>query len=104
MEAAGGVNNAYTNSDVTVYTDWFPRSALETIFQIEASRFGGLEFIPATVESERNVVLSERRSSTDDQNQWFQEQEFFRFCYHFALENALNHTPKMQNYVALFRR
>ena len=71
MEAAGGVNNAYTNSDVTVYTDWFPRSALETIFQIEASRFGGLEFIPATVESERNVVLSERRSSTDDQNQWF---------------------------------
>ena len=71
MEAAGGVNNAYTNSDVTVYTDWFPRSALETIFRIEANRFARLEFVPELVESERGVVTSERRSTTDDQNQWF---------------------------------
>src|SRR5437867_7080304 len=35
MEAAGGSNNAYTNNDVTVYQDWFPRSALETIFDLE---------------------------------------------------------------------
>jgi zinc protease len=71
MEAAGGVNNAYTNSDVTVYTDWFPRSALETIFRLESDRFARLEFVPELVESERGVVTSERRSSTDDQNQWF---------------------------------
>ena len=71
MEAAGGVNNAYTNSDVTVYTDWFPRSALETIFRLESDRFARLEFVPELVESERGVVVSERRSSTDDQNQWF---------------------------------
>ena len=50
MEAAGGVNNAYTNSDVTVYTDWFPRTALETIFMIEADRFARLEFVPELVE------------------------------------------------------
>src|SRR5574342_418057 len=29
MEGAGGSNNAYTTNDVTVYQDWFPRSALE---------------------------------------------------------------------------
>jgi zinc protease len=71
MEAAGGVNNAYTNSDVTVYMDWFPRAALETIFRIESDRFARLEFEPDLVESERQVVLSERRSSVDDQNEWF---------------------------------
>src|SRR3954454_18305197 len=36
MEAAGGSNNAYTNRDVTVYQDWFPNSALELIFDLEA--------------------------------------------------------------------
>jgi len=28
--------------------------------------------------------------------------DFFRFAYHFAVENAPQHLPKMQNYVALF--
>lgn len=28
--------------------------------------------------------------------------DFFRFAYHYAVENAPNHLPKMQNYVALF--
>src|ERR1035438_258240 len=31
MEANGGANNAYTTRDVTVYQDWFPRSALPLI-------------------------------------------------------------------------
>ncbi len=38
MEAAGGSNNAYTSNDVTVYQDWFPRSALDLIFDLEADR------------------------------------------------------------------
>src|SRR3954468_24924752 len=29
MDDNGGSNNAYTSNDVTVYTDWFPSSALE---------------------------------------------------------------------------
>lgn len=33
---------------------------------------------------------------------WFEKESFFRFCYHYALENAPNHNQKMQNYVALF--
>lgn len=28
--------------------------------------------------------------------------DFFRFAYHFAVENASNHYPKMQNYVAIY--
>jgi zinc protease len=68
MEAAGGRNNAYTSSDVTVYTDWFPRSALETIFEIEADRFQNLELYEEVVQSEREVVYSERRSAIDNNN------------------------------------
>jgi len=68
MEAAGGANNAYTSSDLTVYMDWFPVSALETIFEIEADRFQNLETYADAVQSEREVVSSERRSRVDNDN------------------------------------
>ena len=68
MEAAGGHNNAYTSSDVTVYQDWFPRSALETIFELEGDRFENLAIVPDVFEGERKVVYSERRSGIDDDN------------------------------------
>ena len=35
-------------------------------------------------------------------DEWFKTVSFFRFCYHYALENAPNHNTKMQNYVALY--
>ena len=68
MEAAGGQNNAYTSNDITVYQDWFPRSALETIFEIEAERLQNLEFDPEAIESERGVISSERRTTVDNNN------------------------------------
>ncbi len=68
MEAAGGSNNASTSNDLTIYTDWFPTSALETIFDLEGDRMANLAFDPKVVESERGVVYSERRSSVDNDN------------------------------------
>src|SRR5882724_4478201 len=68
MEAAGGANNAYTNNDVTVYQDWFPHSALDLIFDIEADRIENLAFDPKMIASEREVVASERRTSVDSDN------------------------------------
>ena len=68
MEAAGGANNAYTSSDVTVYQNWFPRSALEIIFELEADRLENLTTDPEVFESERGVVYSERRTAVDDNN------------------------------------
>ena len=68
MEAAGGSNNAYTSNDLTVYQDWFPRSALKTIFELEADRLQNLAIDPDVVESERNVVYSERRLRIDNDN------------------------------------
>ena len=68
MEANGGSNNAYTTQNVTVYQDWFPFSALELIFDLEADRIANLSFDPKVVESERGVVANERRVSVDNSN------------------------------------
>jgi len=68
MEAAGGQNNAYTSNDVTVYQDWFPRSALEVVFELEAERLQDLRIDPETVETERGVIISERRTTVDNNN------------------------------------
>src|SRR5580658_4516516 len=68
MEKNGGNNNAYTTEDDTVYTDWFPRGALELMMEMEADRIRDLAFDPKIIESERGVVYSERRSSVDNNN------------------------------------
>jgi zinc protease len=68
MEKNGGSNNAYTSNDVTVYTDWFPSSALDLMFDMEADRIGDLAFDPKMIASERGVVYSERRTSVDNNN------------------------------------
>ncbi|WP_221390727.1 pitrilysin family protein [Dyadobacter sp. NIV53] len=68
MEANGGSNNAYTTENVTVYTDWFQKDALETIFKLESDRIADLSIDPKMVESERGVVLSERSTGLENSN------------------------------------
>ena len=81
MEAAGGSNNAYTSKDLTVYMDWFPRSALETVFELEADRLMNLAIDPDVVESERSTVYSERRQSYDDDNDGQLYEQMFANAY-----------------------
>ncbi|WP_218110290.1 M16 family metallopeptidase [Oligoflexus tunisiensis] len=66
MEASGGSNNAYTTANVTVYTNWFTASALQTVFDLEADRIANLEIDDKKLESERGVVLSERSTSLEN--------------------------------------
>ncbi|MCU0645671.1 MAG: insulinase family protein [bacterium] len=68
MEANGGSNNAYTSENVTVYMNWFPTSAMELIFDLEADRIGHLALDDKMVESERGVVLSERITGMENSN------------------------------------
>ena len=68
MEAAGGANNAYTSKDLTVYMNWFPVSALETIIELEADRLQNLAFDRDMIESERSVISSERQAGVDNEN------------------------------------
>ncbi len=68
MEAAGGSNNAYTTKNMTVYTDLFPSSSIETIFKLEADRICCLDFNEKMIESERGVILSERSTGLENSN------------------------------------
>jgi zinc protease len=81
MEASGGSNNAYTSRDLTVYQDWFPKSATELIFDLESDRIASLSFDPKIIESERGVVASERRSSVDNDNFGILFEQLFSSAY-----------------------
>ena len=81
MEANGGSNNAYTTQNVTVYQDWFPRSALELIFDIEADRIRDLSFDAEKIKSERGVVASERRTSVDASNSGILDEQLWATAY-----------------------
>src|SRR3990172_9188610 len=70
MEANGGANNAYTSENVTVYTDWFPSSSIEVMFDLEADRIASLNFDNKMIESERGVVLSERSTGLENRPLW----------------------------------
>src|SRR5438094_1503262 len=81
MEANGAANNAYTTQNVTVYQDWFPRSALNLIFDIEADRIQNLSFDPKKIASEREVVASERRTSVDANNEGILDEQLWATAY-----------------------
>ena len=90
MELNGGANNAYTREDVTVYTDWFPASATETMFDLEGDRISSLSIDPKMVESERGVVLSERSTGLENSpwqllTQSVQAQAFLEHPYHWPV-------------------
>lgn len=75
MEANGGANNAYTSQDVTVYQDWFARDALELILRMESDRICCLSFDSTSVEAERGVVYSERRTGVDNSGRGFLDEQ-----------------------------
>ncbi len=61
IEGNGGSTNAYTTNDLTVYHENMPSSTLEMIMDMEADRMVNLTLDPVTFESERQVVLEERK-------------------------------------------
>jgi len=62
----GGRINAYTNRDVTVYHEDVTAESLPLVIDLEAERFANLDISASTLESEREVVLEERRLRTED--------------------------------------
>jgi zinc protease len=62
----GGRINAYTNRDVTVYHEDVTSESLPLVIDLEAERFANLSITHDTLQSEREVVLEERRLRTED--------------------------------------
>jgi zinc protease len=61
-EDVGGMNNAYTHPDRTVYYEIVPSNYLQTLLWAEGERLGSLKIDDDTFKSERDVVKEEYRS------------------------------------------
>jgi zinc protease len=61
----GGQDNAYTSRDVTAYYQHVEASRLPLVAMMEADRMAGPLFPLGELESERQVVLEERRQRTE---------------------------------------
>lgn len=81
MEAAGGETNAATWVDWTYYKDNLPASRLELAVRLEADRMQHLTLTDAQVESEREVVMNERRFRVEDDVEGFLSEELFRLAF-----------------------
>ncbi len=65
LASKGGLNNAFTTEDFTVYTDYIVPQALKETLKLEVDRFTELVIRPDLFELERAVVLEERSLRVD---------------------------------------
>ena len=66
VERNGGQDNAFTSQDVTSYYVDIAADKLELVLGLEADRMHNLLLDPKVVDSEREVVIEERRMRTED--------------------------------------
>jgi zinc protease len=67
ISAVGGLANAYTTEDVTVFWETLPAQYLPLALWLEADRMASLRIDRPTFEREREVVEEERRMRIDNQ-------------------------------------
>ncbi len=64
---AGGIDNAYTTEDATVFWETFPSNLLPVVLWLEADRMRNLDISDRVFNNERQVVEEERRLRFDNQ-------------------------------------
>jgi zinc protease len=67
ITSGGGNNNGSTRPDFTNYIETAPSSALESILWLEADRMTTLDFNPATLKNQQDVVKEEIRVNVQNQ-------------------------------------
>lgn len=84
VRALGGNDNAFTSQDYTAYYQSIATEHLETVMTMEADRMRGLAPPPEEVESERLVILEERRQRTENnpQNHFAEQMQYALFANH----------------------
>ncbi len=63
IEMAGGMNNAFTNTDITNYYIVIPKDNIEIAFWVESDRMLGLIFSEDRLDVQRKVVVEEFKQS-----------------------------------------
>jgi zinc protease len=66
IEQNGGQNNAFTTQDVTSYYENIAADRINLVIDLEADRMQNLLLDPKEIDSERQVVIEERRTRTED--------------------------------------
>jgi zinc protease len=66
VERNGGQDNAFTSQDVTSYYVNLAADRLDLVLELEADRMNHLLLDPKVIASERQVVIEERRTRTED--------------------------------------
>ena len=66
VEENGGQDNAFTSQDVTSYYVDIAADKLDLVLDLEADRMQNLLLDPKEINSEREVVIEERRTRTED--------------------------------------
>jgi zinc protease len=66
VQKAGGNDNAFTSKDYTAYYQTGPKTELKRYMEMEADRMRGLRVDEKAFDTEKNVVLEERRLRTED--------------------------------------
>lgn len=66
VEQNGGQDNAFTSHDVTSYYVNIAADKLPLVIELEADRMQNLLLDPREIDSERQVVIEERRTRTED--------------------------------------
>jgi zinc protease len=66
IEGVGGQDNAFTGRDATAYHVSMAADQLDLVLELESDRLRGLALEPREVDAERQVILEERRTRTED--------------------------------------
>ena len=66
VASLGGQDNAFTAQDATAYHQRIAKAHLRKMMEMEADRMVGLHLSEKEVATERNVIIEERRSRTDN--------------------------------------
>jgi len=81
VQSAGGTLNASTSFDRTNYYETLPAHQLELGLWLESDRMNSLAVTEQTLETQRNVVMEERRSRYDNQPYGTMLMELFARAY-----------------------
>jgi zinc protease len=75
VEQNGGQDNAFTSQDVTSYFVNITADQLDLVLDLESDRMRNLLLDPKEIDSERQVVIEERRTRTEDDPEGFLGEE-----------------------------
>src|SRR6056297_3130422 len=81
ISANGGVFNAFTSSDITVYYEFLPKNKIDLAFDIESERMYKCKFDPVEFESEIDVIKEERKMRTENTPRGMKREEMNTIIY-----------------------